>query len=92
MLSPTVLKKEHQKAVTEMATLVREANSKGNVAPTGHDWDLYEKLVLIKDMLEWVHSSLIKRDPKRGQIDQLIGDSKYYGMGPVDTELTRRRW
>lgn len=90
MLSPKVLRKEHQKAVMEMATLVREAKEKGNVEPIDHDWVLYERLALIKDMLEWVHSSLIKRDPKRGTIDQLIGDSKYYGMGPVDTELMRR--
>ncbi len=86
MLSPKVLRKEHQKAVTEMATLVREAGDKGNVEPIGHDWALYERLALMKDMLEWVHSSLIKRDLKRGVLDQLIGDSKYYAMGPVDTE------
>ena len=91
MLSPKVVRKENQKAVKEMATLVREASEKGRVEPIGPDWVLYERLALIKDILEWIHSSLVKRDPKRGAIDQLIGDSKYYVMGPVDTELMRRR-
>lgn len=92
MLGPRQIREEHKKAVTEMAKLMREATGKGYAAPIDHDLVLYHRLAIIKDMLEWVHSPLIKRDPNRGEIEQLMGDSKYYGMGPVATELTQRRW
>jgi hypothetical protein len=92
MLSPKVMRAEHNKAVSEMAGLVRDANDKGQDFPVDHDYELYCRLTIIKNVLEWVHTSLVKIPPRgRGPIEHLMGDCYYYGLGPVDTEMVKRR-
>ncbi len=91
MLSPKVIRTEHKKAVSEMAGLVRAAKDQGHGFPIDHDYELYCRLTIIKDVLEWVHTSLVKTAPNgRGRIEQLMGDCYYYG-GPVSTEMFKRR-
>ena len=94
MLKRIAIRNEYQKVLTELASLVRDAESKGAVAPPSntHAWVLYSRLAIVKDMLEWFDSSLLKPDPRRVWIEQLMADSKYYAMGPVETELMKRRW
>ena len=90
MLSPKVIRVEHRKAVKALADIAKNATDLGYAGPVGSDMVLYDRLTIIRNILEWVHDSLVKPDPSRGRIEQLMGDSYYYGMGPVDTELTRR--
>jgi hypothetical protein len=93
MLSRSVIRKEHKKAVAEMAALVQAAIEKGLQFPEGNDYALYLRLDVIKNVLEWVHSDLVTTNPNgRGRIEQLLGDCYYYGMGPVDTEMVKRRF
>jgi hypothetical protein len=92
MLGRKVIRAEHKKAVFEMGELVRAAKSQGLDFPIDHDYDLYCRLTVIKDVLEWVHTSLVKTPPRgRGPIEQLMGDCYYYGLGPVDKEMVKRR-
>jgi hypothetical protein len=92
MLTTRDINKEHKKAVVEMRQLVRAAQEKGEDFPAGHDYDLYSRLTIIKDVLEWVNNALVTTDPNgRNRITQLMGDSRYYGMGPVVTEMIKRR-
>ncbi len=92
MLSPRVIRAEDKKAVFEMAELVRIAKNQGHDFPINHDYELHCRLTIIKNVLEWVHTSLVKTIPNgRGPIEQLIGDCYYYGMGPVDMEMVKRR-
>ena len=85
------MKTEHRKAVEALADLEDKASEVGHTGPVDENLVLYKRLIIIRDMLEWVHNPLVKPDPARGRIEQLLGDSRYYGMGPVDTELTWRR-
>jgi hypothetical protein len=89
MISLKQIKTEHRKAINALADLEDKASEAGHAVDG--DLVLHKRLIIIRDMLEWVHSPLVKPDPARGRIDQLLGDSRYYGMGPVDTELTWRR-
>lgn len=92
MLSRSVIRNEHKKAVTEIAALVQAAIKNGLQFPEGNDYVLYLRLDVIKNVLEWVHSDLVTTDPNgRNRIEQLMGDSYYYAMGPVDTEMVKRR-
>lgn len=91
MISPKQVKTEHRKAINALAELENKAGEVGHTGPVDEDLVLYKRLTIIRDILEWVHSPLVKPDPARGRIDQLLGDSRYYGMGPVDTELAWRR-
>jgi hypothetical protein len=93
MLSSKVIRTEHMKAVSEMDCLVRAAKDHGYDFPIDHDYELYCRLTIIKNVLEWVDTSLVKTAPNgRGRIEQLIGDCHYYGLdGPVSTEMIKRR-
>jgi len=93
MLSPKRIKEEHQRAIAEMAALVAAARDKGHDFPMDHDYELHCRLEIIKNVLEWVDTSLVKTNPNgRGRIEQLMGDCYYYGLdGPVNTETIRRR-
>jgi len=91
MVTKKQVRAEHRKAVKALADLAKRANDLGHSGPIGSDMILCDRLTIIRDTLEWACDSLVKPDPSRGRIEQLMGDSKYYGMGPVDTELTRRR-
>ena len=93
MLGPKRIKKEHKRAIAEMAALVQGAKDKGHDFPVDHGYELHCRLAIIKDVLEWVDTSLVTTDPKgRSRIEQLIGDCYYYGLdGPVNTEMVRRR-
>lgn len=93
MLSPKRIKNEHKQAVAEMTGLVKAAKHSGYDFPVGHDYELYCRLEIIKNVLEWVDTSLVKTDPNgRGPLEHLMGDCYYYGLGPVDTEMVRRRF
>jgi len=93
MQSPKVIRAEHEKAADEMAELVRASKDKGYDFPVDHDYELYCRLEIIRNVLEWVDTSLVKTDPNgRNHIDQLMGDCYYYGLdGPVNTEMIKRR-
>jgi len=75
-----------------MAGLIRDAKDQGHDFPANHDYELYCRLTIIKNVLEWVHTSLVKTAPNgRGRIEQLMGDCYYYGLGgPVSTEMMKR--
>ena len=93
LLSPSVIAREHKKAVAEMAELVRAATDQGLQFPEGSDYALYLRLEIIKNVLEWVSMSLVGTDPNgRSAIEHMMGDCHYYGLdGPVNTEMVKRR-
>lgn len=93
MLGPTIIRREHKKAKREIESLVVEAHGRGLDFPEGHDYELYCRLSIIKDVLEWVHPSLIRPNSRyNSRIEQLMADCRYYGLGPVDKEMLTRRF
>jgi hypothetical protein len=54
---------------------------------------LYMRLSIIQDVVEWGDSSLLDAGELEcaTRIETLMSCSKYYGLGPTDTELSQGR-
>jgi hypothetical protein len=84
------MKKEHRKCVEAMRMLMKEGMDSGCDGPLPERTALYMRLSVIQDVLEWCDSDLVEAGELEcaNRIETLMSCSKYYGLGPTDTELS----
>jgi len=80
MKSPTVIRKEYKSVCQAM----RDLDKKGGAhSPSPKDSDLYCRLAVVKNTLEWVHPLLIKTEAKGpDRLNELLGN-KHIARGPT---------
>jgi hypothetical protein len=92
-MSTKRMKEEHQKCCEAMRMLMQEGRDSGCNGPLPEKKALYMRLSMIQDVLEWCDSSLLQAGELEcaTRIETLMSCSKYYGLGPTDTELSQGR-
>jgi len=87
------MKQEHQKCCKAMATLMKEGTDSGCNGPRPEKIELFMRLSVIQDVLEWCESKLVKAGELEcaTRIETLMSCSKYFGQGPTDTEMSKGR-
>jgi hypothetical protein len=80
MRTPRLVRKEYKSVCAAMRALDKKG---GGHSPLPKDSDLYCRLAVVKNTLEWVHPLLIKTDAKGpDRLNELLG-YKHFAMGPT---------
>ena len=92
-MSTKRLKEEHQKCCEAMRTLMKEGKDAECNGPLPERTALYMRLSVIQDVLEWCDSTLLRAGELEcaTRIETLMSCSKYYVLGPTDTEMSKGR-
>jgi hypothetical protein len=86
MASATRINQEYKTVCAAMAQLC-EKGGRSDRTPLPGDEDLYCRLAVVKETLEWVHPKLIKTTAKgAARFNELMG-YRHYAMGPTHAVL-----
>lgn len=87
------MKEEHQKCCECMRTLMQEGKDSGCDGPRPEKIELYMRLSVIQDVLEWCDSTLLVAGELEcaTRLETLMSCSRYYVLGPTDTEMSKGR-